>query len=98
VPKECVRSGQVFKAKVAVKRKGSQAHKASYRVKQVTFLLGGKKIATDKRKPFEATVPTKGAVAGSSLSVGARMSINLHVGHRHTTVSKTLKTAITICK
>lgn len=95
VPKDCVPGGQVFKAKVAVKRRGSQAHKASYTVKKVTFFLGGTKIATDRRKPFEAGFATKGA--GKILSVGAKISVNLHVGHRHRTVSKTLKTTVRTC-
>jgi hypothetical protein len=98
VPKECVPGGQVFKAKVGVKRKGSQAHKASYTVKKVAFFLGTKKIATDKRKPFEVGFATKGVGAGKSLTVGAKISVDLHIGHRHSTVAKTLKTTVRTCK
>lgn len=97
-PKACVPGGQIFKAKVAVKRKGSQAHKASYTVKQVTFFLGGKKVTTDKRKPFETSFATKGLAKGAVLAVAAKISVNLHVGHRHSTISKTLKTTVTTCK
>jgi hypothetical protein len=97
VPKACVPGGQVFKAKVAVKRKGSQAHKAAYTVKQVAFLLGGKKIATDKRKPFEASFATKGVRDGTALAVTAKISVALHLGHRHGTVSKTLKATVHTC-
>jgi hypothetical protein len=96
-PKECVKGGQIFKAKVAVKRKGSQAHKAAYSVKQVVFYLGGKKISTDRRKPFEAAVATKGVGAGATLSISAKISVVLKVGHRHSTVSKTLKTTVKTC-
>jgi hypothetical protein len=98
VPKECVPGGQVFKAKVGVKRKGSQAHKASYTVKKVAFFLGAKKIATDKRKPFEVGFATKGVGAGRSLTVAAKISVDLHIGHRHSTVAKTLKTTVRTCK
>jgi hypothetical protein len=97
VPKDCVPGGQVFTAKVAVKRKGSKAHKASYTVKQVVFLLGSKKISTDKRKPFEVGFATKGLGAGKSLSVAARISVVLKLGHRRSTVTKTLKTAVRTC-
>jgi hypothetical protein len=97
VPKDCVAGGQVFKAKVAVKRKGSQTHKAGYTVKKVIFFLGKKKIATDVRKPFEAAFATKGLRAGTALAVAAKISIDLHVGHRHSTVSKTLKTTVRTC-
>ena len=50
-PKACVAGGASFKAKVAVKKKGSKAHKLSYSVKQVGFSVGGKLIVTDKTKP-----------------------------------------------
>ena len=89
--------GQVFKAKVAVKRKGSKAHKVSYTVKKVVFLLGKKKLSTDKRKPFEVSVPTKGVAAGKTLTVGARISVNIHLGHRHSIVTKTLKASVKTC-
>jgi hypothetical protein len=98
VPKGCVAGGQVFKAKVTVKRKGSQAHKAGYTVKKVIFFLAGKKIATDTRKPFETTIATKGLGKGVALAVAAKISVNLHVGHRHSTVSRTLKATVTTCK
>jgi hypothetical protein len=98
VPKECVSGGQVFNAKVAVKRKGSQAHKASYSVKAVAFLLGTKKIATDRKKPFEVGFATKGVGAGKSLSVAARISVALHLKHKTSTVTKTLKTTVRTCK
>ncbi len=98
VPKGCVPGGEVFKAKVAVKRRGSKAHKVSYTVKKVVFLLGKKKLATDKRKPFEVSVPTKGVGAGKTLTVGARISVNLHLGPRqHTTVTKSLKASVKTC-
>jgi hypothetical protein len=96
-PKECVAGGEIFKAKVAVKRKGSKAHKAAYTVKQVTFFLAGKKVTTDKRKPFETSFATKGLAKGAALAVSAKIAVIVHVGHRHTTVSKTLKTTVTTC-
>jgi hypothetical protein len=98
VPKQCVPGGDVFKAKVAVKRKGSQAHKTSYTVKAVTFLLGKKKIATDKTKPFEVGFATKGAGTGKALAVAARISVGLHLKHKTSTVTKTLKTTVRTCK
>ncbi|MBN9621370.1 MAG: hypothetical protein J0H06_00210, partial [Actinobacteria bacterium] len=97
-PKECVAGGQIFKAKVAVKRKGSKAHKTAYTVKQVTFFLAGKKVATDKRKPFETSFATKGVAKGASLQVSAKINVIVHLGHRHSTVSKTLKTTVTTCR
>jgi hypothetical protein len=97
-PKECVPGGQVFKAKVAVKRKGSQSHKATYTVKKVVFFLGKKKIATDTHKPFETSFATKGLGKGAALAISAKISVNLHVGHRHSTVSRTLKTTVTTCR
>ncbi|HKZ13545.1 MAG TPA: hypothetical protein VJL81_06850 [Solirubrobacterales bacterium] len=97
-PRQCVPGGQIFKAKVAVKRKGSKAHKTAYTVKQVTFYLGKKKVATDNRKPFETSFATRGVGKGATLAVAAKISVILHVGHRHTTVSKTLKTTVTTCK
>jgi hypothetical protein len=96
-PKACVPGGQIFKAKVAVKRKSSQAHKATYTVKQVIFSVGKKTIATDKRKPFETTVATKGLAAGATLPISAKISVNLRHGHRHSTVTKTLKTTVKTC-
>jgi hypothetical protein len=98
VPKECVPGGQVFKAKVAVKRKGSKAHKLSYTVKKVAFFLGKKKISTDKRKPFEVGFATKGVGAGRSLAVSAKISVDIHAGHRRSVVSKTLKTTVRTCR
>ncbi|HEY2053577.1 MAG TPA: hypothetical protein VGH14_06545 [Solirubrobacterales bacterium] len=98
VPKECVAGGLVFKAKVAVKRKGSQAHKAGYTVKKVIFFLAKKMIATDNRKPFETSVATKGLGNGAALAISAKISVNLHVGHRHSTTSRTLKTTVHTCK
>jgi hypothetical protein len=97
-PTSCVPGGQIFKAKVAVKRKGSQAHKTGYTVKKVIFFLGKKMIATDTHKPFEAAVATTGLGNGTALAIAATISVNLHVGHRHSTVSKTLKTTVTTCK
>jgi hypothetical protein len=95
-PKQCVRGGSYFNAKVAVKRKGSHAHKVSYSVPQVKFFLGGKLIATDKKKPFEAKLTTP-ATAGTTLPVAAKISVLLHKGHRHSTVSKTLKATVKTC-
>jgi hypothetical protein len=96
-PKNCVPGGGYFKAKVAVKHKGSHAHKASYSVPQVKFLLGGKLIATDKKKPFEAKLATTGVSAGTYLAVAAKISVLLRKGHRHSTVSKTLKATVRTC-
>jgi hypothetical protein len=98
VPKQCVPGGDVFKAKVAVKRKGSKAHKASYTVKQVAFLLGTKKISTDRAKPFEVGFATKGVGADKALSVAARITVNLRAKHHLSTVTKTLKTTVRTCK
>lgn len=96
-PKECVQGGRIFKAKVAVKRKGSQAHKTAYTVKKVVFFLGKKKIATDSHKPFEAAIATKGVGAGAGLAIAAKISVNLRVGNRRSIVSKTLKTTVKTC-
>jgi hypothetical protein len=96
-PKQCVAGGSYFKAKVAVKRKGSHAHKVSYSVGQVKFFVGGKLIVTDKKKPFEALLGTKGTAAGKSLAVSARISVLLRKGHRHSTVQKTLKATVKTC-
>ena len=81
-----------------MKRKGSKAHKAAYTVKQVVFMVGKKKIATDKRKPFEAAIATKGVAAGAGLAISARISVVLRRGHRRSTVSKTLKTTVKTCR
>jgi hypothetical protein len=97
-PEACVPGGQVFKAKVAVKRKGSKAHNVKYTVKSVKFLLGKKLVSTDHKKPFEVAFATKGLGAGTALAVSAKLSVNLHVGHRHSTVTKTLKTTVRTCK
>jgi hypothetical protein len=96
-PKACVPGGQIFKAKVAVKRKGSKAHKTAYTVKKVVFYLGKKKIATDTRKPFETSYATKGIGSGATLAISAKISVALHVGHRRSAVSKTLKTSVKTC-
>ncbi len=96
-PKGCVPGGQIFKAKVTVKRKGSQAHKAAYTVKQVTFFFGKKKIATDRRKPFEVAFATKGLGSGAALAISAKIEVNLHLGHRQSTVSRTLRTTVKTC-
>ncbi|HTT95506.1 MAG TPA: hypothetical protein VMF55_12600 [Solirubrobacterales bacterium] len=97
VPRQCVPGGDVFNAKVAVKRKGSQAHKTSYTVKSVTFLLGKKKISTDRTKPFEVDFATKGIGTGKALAVAARISVGLHLKHKTSTVTKTLKATVRIC-
>jgi hypothetical protein len=96
-PKQCVPGGGYFKAKVAIKRKGSHAHKVSYSIPKVKFFLGGKLVATDTKKPFEAQLTTTGAPAGSSIAVAARISVLLHKGHRHSTVSKTLTATVKTC-
>jgi hypothetical protein len=95
-PKACVAGGAAFKAKVAVKKKGTKAHKLSYSVKQVKFSLGGKLVATDTTKPFEATLHGS-AHAGSSIPVAAQISVVLKKGHRHSTVTKTLTAKVTTC-
>jgi hypothetical protein len=96
-PKQCVAGGSYFKARVAVKRKGSHAHKVSYSIPKVKFFLGGKLIATDKKKPFEAQLTTTGVPAGTSVAVAARISVLLRKGHRHSTVSKTLTATVKTC-
>jgi hypothetical protein len=96
-PKQCVKGGSFFTAKVAVKRKGSRAHKLSYSIPQVKFFLGGKLIATDKKKPFETQLATTGVPAGTSLTVAAKINVLLRKGHRHSTVSKTLKADVKTC-
>jgi hypothetical protein len=95
-PKACVSGGAAFKAKVAVKRKGSTAHKLSYSVKQVKFSVGGKLVVTDTTKPFEATLRGS-ARAGAAIPVAARISVLLKRGHRHSTVTKTLTARVTTC-
>jgi len=95
-PKACVAGGAAFKAKVAVKRKGTKAHKLSYSVKQVKFSVGGKVVVTDTTKPFEATLRGS-AHAGASIPVAARISVALKKGHRHSTVTKTLTAKVTTC-
>jgi hypothetical protein len=97
VPKQCVAGGTGFKATLRVKRKGSQAHKVSYTVKGVAFSLGGKPIATDTTKPFEASFSTKGAGAGKALTVTAKVSVNLHLAHRLSKVTKTLTAKVRTC-
>jgi hypothetical protein len=97
-PKGCVPGGSLFKAKVAVKRTGSKAHKASYTVAKVKFYLGKKLIGTDTKKPFEVSFATAGLGVGKTLEVSAKISVNLHLGHRHSTVSKTLKADVSTCK
>ena len=67
-------------------------------MKRVTFFLAGKKVATDRRKPFETSFATKGLGKGAALAVSAKISVIVHVGHRHSTVSKTLKTTVTTCR
>ncbi len=96
-PKSCVAGGQSFQASVGVKQKGSRAHKASYSVPKVSFFLNGKLLFTDKKKPFRATYATTGVAAGTSLLVTARISVLLKKGHRHSTVSKTLKARVATC-
>ncbi len=94
-PKQCVAGGQTFTVKVGVKQKGSRRHKASYSVKKVKFLLGGKTISIDRTKPFEATYP--GSPASEKLSVIARISVILRKGHRHGLATRTLKAAVMTC-
>jgi hypothetical protein len=95
-PKACVAGGAAFKAKVAVKAKGSKAHKLSYSVKQVKFSLDGKLVTTDTTKPFEATLHGS-SHAGAAIPVAARISVVLKKGHRHSTVTKTLTAKVTTC-
>jgi hypothetical protein len=95
-PKACVAGGAAFKAKVAVKRKGSKAKKLSYSVKQVGFSIGGRLITTDTSKPFEATLHGS-AHSGASIPVAAKISVVLKKGHRHSTVTKTLTAKVTTC-
>jgi len=96
-PKQCVSGGIYFKARVAVKRKGSHAHKVSYSIPKVKFFLAGKLVATDTKKPFEAQLATTGIPAGTSVAVAARISVLLRKGHRHSTVDKTLKATVKTC-
>jgi hypothetical protein len=96
-PRGCIVGGQQFKAKLAVKRKGSQAHKASYTVSKVKFLLGKKLVATDKRKPFEALFATAGVAAGTKLTIAAKVSVTLHKGKRRVSIGKTLEALIRTC-
>jgi hypothetical protein len=95
-PKACVAGGAAFKAKVAVKKKGTKAHNLSYSVKQVGFSVDGKLVSTDKTKPFEATLHGS-AHAGSSIPVAAKISVVLKKGHRHSSVTKTLTATVATC-
>ncbi|MBS1679421.1 MAG: hypothetical protein JST08_18760 [Actinobacteria bacterium] len=97
VPKACVKSGEGFTAKLRVKRKGSQAHKVAYTVKRVKFLLGGKPILIDTKKPFEASFTTTGIKAGMAVPVTARVSVNLRFAHRQSTVTKSLSAKVRTC-
>lgn len=96
-PKGCVVGGQRFTAKLAVKRKGSQAHKASYSVAKVKFLLDRKLVSTDKRKPFEVSFATAGVPVGATLTVAAKVTVKLRQGERRATVNKTLKAPVKTC-
>ncbi len=96
-PKSCVAGGQRFKARLAVKRKGSQAHKAGYSVKKVKFLLDGKLVSTDTSKPFEVSFTTSGAPVGATLTVAAKVTVKLRQGKRRATVGKILRAPVKTC-
>jgi|GEM_PF-6546612 len=96
VPKACVAPGANFKAKLRVKRKGSRAHKVAYTVKRVKFLVAGTTTLVDTKKPFEASFST-GSKAGKTLPVTARVTVNLHLGHRVGKVTKSLTAKVRTC-
>lgn len=96
-PKKCVGGGLRFAARLAVKRKGTQAHKASYTVKKVKFSLGGRTVSIDRDKPFETTFSTTGVRAGTTLSIAAKVSVKLRKRQRWSNIGKTLKASVKTC-
>jgi hypothetical protein len=97
VPKQCLPENATFGAKLAVKRKGTQAHKAAYSVTKVQFSIGGSSLSTDRKKPFEARFLTTGLKRDSALTVTAKVSVLLHLGHRTGSVTKSLTAKVRTC-
>jgi hypothetical protein len=97
-PNACVKLGKKFGVKVTAKPyrifRGHHPH-ATFR--KVQFLVDGKVKATRTRKPYAATLSTRGLRRGRH-SVWARMVLNRHFPNgRNVKLTKTLKATFSIC-
>jgi hypothetical protein len=77
------------------KKKGSKKTKKK-KITRVDFSADGTLIATDKKKPFEATIPTAGAVG--SIDVLAKVTLKVKKpGKKAKKVKKKIKHTVAIC-
>jgi hypothetical protein len=98
VPKKCVDAGSSFKVSVKLKskkKKGSKKRKKT-KITRVDFSADGTLVATDKKKPFEATIPTAGAVG--SIDVLAKVTLKVKKpGKKAKKIKKKIKHTVAIC-
>jgi hypothetical protein len=96
VPRSCVRPGARFTARVVTAdRQRLVGRRARVRATQVDFLVDRVRKARDKKKPFRASLATRGLRAGSH-TVTARISLR-RLDRPRTTSVKTLTATIRTC-
>jgi len=99
-PKSCVPAGNRIVAKLLVKAVKTRHRKVGkglvkIKVKNVDFLIDGKRKKHDKRKPFKATLTLTGLTAGSTHQLAARALLKTHPGQP--AIHRTVKVNFTIC-
>lgn len=94
-PKSCVQAAQTFLVKVKAKSK-KKHKKAKLKIKKVVFSVDGKKVGTDKKKPFSFTVPTSG-LAGGAHKLVAKVTIVVKKHGKKKTKKKKVKAGFSVC-
>ena len=87
----CVRAGSRFSASVTARKRTA----AFAGIGRVDFLLGFRRAATDRRRPFLRRISLRKAVSGRSYTLRARVRYRLR--GRATLATKTLKLTIRTC-
>jgi hypothetical protein len=99
-PKNCVPAGNRIVAKLLVKAVKTRHRKVGkglvkIKVKNVDFLIDGKRKKHDKRKPFKATLVLGGLLPASTHQLAARALLKTHPGQP--AIHRTVKVKFTIC-
>lgn len=87
----CVPAGQSFPASVESVKKGRRF----VRIVRVDFLLGNRRAATDRRRPFSKRISLRKARAGRDYTLRARIRVKLR--GRRALLLKTLRVTIETC-
>ncbi len=94
-PAACLKPATTFTAKLGAKPK-KKHHKASIKIKKVVFLVDGKQVAVDKKKPFTYTaVSTRFGKGKHKLVVKVTGTVKKQGKNKK--VKKTLQSSFSLC-